>query len=509
MRKVVLNRPHLTYWVNWATPSHVLVQTLRKKGSFSVASACVAGYVIGLLEGLKMLLPRAFCSATLLSAVFTTAGQATTVQAWNDAWLDAIRATGGPPGPIARAGAMVHTAMFNAVNAVQHPYQGYHFNVAAPDALAEVAAAQAGRDVLAALYPTLAGNFDALLASQLSLVPDSAGKTAGIALGQTAAASMLTLRTGDGSDNNTPYIQGNNPGEWRQTDARPPATPNWGLLDPFNMTSGDQFRPDLPGGATNMTELLTSQLYTDNYIDVLEKGALVGSTRTQDETDIGSFWANDRDGTYKPPGHLNDIAQTLATQNGLSLIEEARLFALLNLTLADASIVAWDAKYLTDVDFWRPVTGIQLGDTDGNPNTIGDPYWQPWSNHPDINGFTPPFPAFTSGHATFGAAASAIFREFFGTDAMTFTIGTDDPGYTGPAQRTYQSFMEIALENGRSRVYLGVHWQFDADLGYSSGDALGRFVANNCLAPVPEPLTASGFTLATAAIAMSIRRRRL
>jgi hypothetical protein len=440
--------------------------------------------------------------------LFTSSVHATTIQVWNDAYLDGIRATGGPPGPIARAGAMTHTAMFNAVNAVQRQYQSYHFNVVAPDALADVAAAQAGRDVLAALYPALTANFDNLLASQLALVPDLPGKAAGIALGQSAAASMLALRTGDGSDNNTPYVQGNNPGDWRQTDARPPATPNWGLLTPFNMTTGDQFRPNLPGGATNMTELLTSQIYTDNYNDVKEKGALVGSTRTQDETDIASFWANDRDGTYKPPGHLNDIAQNLATQNGLSLIEEARLFALLNLALADAGIVAWDAKYLTDVDFWRPVTGIQLGDTDGNPDTVGDPNWQPWSDDPNINGFTPPFPAFISGHATFGAAASAIFHEFFGTDSMAFSIGTEDPGYTGPALRHYTSFKDIAMENGRSRVYLGVHWQFDADMGYSSGDALGRFVYNHSLAPVPEPLTATGFGLASAALGLSLKRRR-
>lgn len=438
----------------------------------------------------------------------TVTVRGTTIQAWNDAYLDAIRATGGPPGPIARIGAMTHAAMFNAANAVERQYYGYHFDVSAPGALPEVAAAQAGRDVLAAMYPTLSGNFDALLSSQLALVPDSPGKAAGIALGQAAASSMLALRSADGSDNNTPYVQGNNPGDWRQTDAMGPATPNWGLVTPFNMSSGDQFRPGLPGGATNMTELLTSQAYTDSYNDVKEKGALVGSTRSLEETDIASFWANDRDGTYKPPGQLNDIAQVLATQNNLDFIEEARFFALLNLALADAGIVAWDMKYQTDVDFWRPVTGIQLGDTDGNPDTLGDPNWQPWSDDPSVNGFTPPFPAFTSGHATFAAAASAIFEEFFGTDAMTFTIGTDDPGYTGPAQRTYHSFKDIAEENGRSRVYLGVHWQFDADLGYSSGDALGRHVFANALAPVPEPLTAASFALATAALGLSLSRRR-
>ncbi len=451
----------------------------------------------------------ATCLRTVvIIAVTSAAASATTIFDWNNHWLESVRATGGPPGPISRGGAMLHAAMFNSVNAVLGGYTPYEFNVAAPaGALPDVAAAQAARDVLTHLFPTRTAIFDAALTTQLNAVADPVAKAASIQLGQAAAGSIIALRTNDGIDAPQDYVIGNNPGDWRKTgpDFGGPASPHWPGLKPFTMITPNQFNPGMPASSSSMTDLLNSPEYTASYIDVKEKGARFGSTRTAEEEEIGSFWANDRDGTYKPPGHLNHMAQVLSQQNNLSLKDEARLFAMLNLALGDAGVVAWEVKYATDMDLWRPVTGINLGDTDGNPLTDGDPNWEPWSNDPTVNGFTPPFPAYVSGHATFGAAAAAVFRHFFGTDDMTYTIGTDDPFFTTPVFRTFDSFTEAALENARSRIYLGVHWQIDGDFGYIAGSNLGDHVAANFLQAIPEPATFASFLVGSLAL---LRRRR-
>jgi hypothetical protein len=301
-------------------------------------------------------------------------------------------------------------------------------------------------------------------------------------LGTDCADGIMAMRKSDGSDNSTPYDYGDQPGDYVAT---PPAFddawgPNWHLVTPWCMLTGDQFRPVGPPGYAegDMTALLTSAEYTANYNDVKELGALDSKTRTEYETETARFWANDRDGTFKPPGHLLYITDVVAENEGHTLEEKARLFALVALGMADAGVAAWDSKFATPIDLWRPVTGIVQGDTDGNDDTEADPAWVPLSHDPDINGFTPPFPAYISGHATFGAVHAAVLSGFYGTDDKTFTIGSDD---TPGVFRTYNSFSEAALENGRSRIFLGVHWQFDADGGYEVGTALGQWVLANYL----------------------------
>jgi membrane-associated phospholipid phosphatase len=207
--------------------------------------------------------------------------------------------------------------------------------------------------------------------------------------------------------------------------------------------------------------------------------------RTPDQTEIAFFWANDLDGTYKPPGHLFRLTQIVAKQRNLSVLENARLFALVAIAMADAAIVAWDAKYADNyINLWRPASGIQLADTDGNLVTREDRNWTPLSVNPATGAsFTPPFPAYVSGHATFGAVHAGIMRHYFGTDNVSFELDTDDPSvpYT---KRRFNSFSAAALENGRSRVYLGVHYQWDADHGYESGTKLADYIAANFLKPL-------------------------
>ena len=424
---------------------------------------------------------RAFVLVLAATTLLFTAAQADTVTEWNSVWLDCVRATGGPPCPIARAGAMVHAAVFEAVNSVHPRYGAYLATIpATPDASAAAAAAAAAHDVLVALYPGRQGVLDAALVTSLGRIPDGASKAAGVQVGQQAALQIIQARQSDGSDDATPYTIGTGPGEWRPTYpdyASQPFTPNWGLVTPWVIQSGVQFRPPGPLGSTNLQSILVDPKYSKMFREVKELGAKNSKKRTAYQTQTAYFWANDVDGTYKPPGHLNHIAQALSAQRHLSLEENARLFALLNLALGDAGIVAWDCKYQTRVDFWRPITGIREADTDGNPLTAADPTWEP------LNAFTPPFPAYISGHATFSATAAAIFRKYFGTDRVTYTISTDEPLYTG-APRTYRTFSEAALENAQSRIYLGVHWQFDADDGNAAGTALGEYVYAHALLPL-------------------------
>jgi membrane-associated phospholipid phosphatase len=398
---------------------------------------------------------------------------------WNNVYLENIRATGGPPCPIARAGAMMHVAIYDAVNSIERTHEPFHVALpASPTASREAAAAAAAHHVMKTLYPERIEAFDHELEHSLSEVADGPSKTEGINLGVAVAQAIMDLRADDGTASDPPYTIGSSPGEWRPTHpdfTSPPFNPGWGASVPWTMISGSMFRPGGPAGYTSIAELLASPDYAAQVNEVKELGARVSATRTEHETETAFFWANDRDGTYKPPGHLNHITQVVSEDRGLSLSENARLFALINVAMADAGLVAWDAKYRTDVDLWRPISAIREAGTDSNAATEADPDWEP------LNPFTPPFPAYTSGHATFGAVHAAVMRGFFGTDNVTFRITSDD---TPGVFRTYERFSDAARENGRSRIFLGVHFQFDADDGYSSGTLLGEYIVQNHLRPL-------------------------
>ena len=416
------------------------------------------------------------------------------VTRWNNVLLEIIREVGGPPGPVARGGAMLHAAVYDAVNSIVPTHQPYLIRVPAPQAASvEAAIAFAAHDALAAAVPHARLDLTSELNPDLALLPPGTTPielAAGKAVGRAAAHAMIQARTGDGADTQTLYVPGDKPGDWRPTDAvRKAASPNWPGVTPFAMQSGAQFRPPRPAGYLSITELLRSAEYAAQVNEVKELGEVGSVTRTVEQTEIALFWANDVDGTYKPPGQLFEITQNVAEQKGLDLLEKARLFALVALAMADAAVVAWDAKYSTDLDLWRPQTAIRLADDpvdgDDNPATTGDPAWEPLLKDPKRGDqFTPPFPAYVSGHATFSAAHAAVMRGFFGTDNVSFLAGTNDPALPAGTTRSYNSFTEAARENARSRVYLGVHFQWDADHGYHSGTALGEFVVATHLLPL-------------------------
>ncbi|HEY4490964.1 MAG TPA: vanadium-dependent haloperoxidase [Acidobacteriota bacterium] len=407
------------------------------------------------------------------------------------------------PGRSSRAMAIVHIAMFDSINAIAGGYKSYTRIARAPsDASIEAALAVSAHDTLIILFPSQKKSFDKLLAEDLNNIPEGQSKTRGMDVGHRAAASILTLRQSDGSQHAEPligieFMTSNLPGKWRQDPISliPIALgAYWGQVKPFVLKSGHQFRVSPPPS-------LTSAQYTAAYHEAQQiggDGLVTPTLRNAEQTQIGTFWAYD--GTPSlcaPPRLYNQIAVHIADQMGTSEIDLARLLALVNTAMADAGIAVWESKYY--YLFWRPVTGIREADPgtgptgagDGNAKTYGDvsysPLGAPASN---LNGpnFTPPFPAYPSGHAGFGGALFQTLRRFYNTDNIAFTFVSDEfNGVTEDNQenvrpvvsRTFSSLSQAEEENGQSRIYLGIHWSFDKTKGIAQGRQVADYVFKN------------------------------
>jgi len=416
----------------------------------------------------RSLTPTLIPALTLALAPLAAApAAADVVTDWNTILIDAVRTDRTNPPVATRRSAMVHTAIYDAVVGIVGGFEPYHVTDPAPGgASPEAAAAAAAHRVLVDAFPAQAATFDASLAASLAAIPDGQAKDDGIAWGEQVADQILALRAGDGSDVPVPFDTPLGAGWWVPT---PPAfaaplVPQWPYVTPWTMNRGSQFREPAPPPPT-------SAEYTVNYLEVLRLGDVDSALRTADQSEIALFW-NDGPGTNTPPGHWQDIARALGQAEGNSLLENARMFALVTMAQADAAIVSWDNKYFWDN--WRPYTGIHEADTDGNPNTHPDPNWASFIT-------TPPFPTFTSGHSTFSGGSSRVLAHFFGTDDLAFSAGSDGlPGVT----RAYTSLSQAAEEAGQSRIYGGIHWQYDNEGGLRSGRALADHVFFNFLRPV-------------------------
>ena len=409
-----------------------------------------------------------FVQALIVSLALTipTAAAADAVTVWNTAALNAIRANRTPPPRASRALAMLHVAVHDAVNGIVRSHDAYVVPSAVPaSASADAAASAAAHQILVALFPTHEAVFDEIHAATLATVPDGPQKRTGIAWGETVASQILASRANDNAEANVPPPLGHGLGSWEPT---PPLfasylLPHWGFVTPFAMASGAYFRPLGPPA-------LETAKYAEEYNEMKALGAAVGSTRTPEQSVIALFWA-DGAGTETPPGHWNSIAQGVAAVRGNTLPENARLFALLNVAMADAAISAWDAKY--HFNSWRPVTAIRNGDADGNPATIGDPAWSSFIA-------TPPFPDYVSGHSTFSGAGATVLAQFHGTDAIGFTAGSDVlPGVT----RSFGSFSAAASEAALSRLYGGIHCRSANEDGLTMGIEIGKWAFTHVMQP--------------------------
>jgi hypothetical protein len=412
------------------------------------------------------------------------------------------------PGRSSRAMAIVHVAMADAVSAIAGGYRSYTGIRSGPGtASLDAAIAQAAHDTLVAVFPSQRPRFDELLAEDLARI---AGprlyRAQGIGVGQRAAAAILALRARDRSSGGDPqmgseWITSDEPGHWRQdpvSQAPIAMGAKWGEVRPFVIRAGSQFRVPPPPA-------MASEAYTRAFDEVKALGGDGATTPTQrspDQALIGIYWAYD--GTPSlcaPPRLYNQLARTISAESE-DVRQLARLFALVNVAMADSGIAIWESKYY--YDFWRPVTGIREADErtgptgagDGNPATIGDPAFMPLGA-PATNltgpNFTPPFPAYPSGHAGFGGALFQVLRRFYGTDRMAFTFVSDELngitlGNDGQARplmpRSFASFSEAEEENGQSRIYLGIHWAFDKTAGIAQGRRVANYVFDRSFQPV-------------------------
>jgi hypothetical protein len=421
-------------------------------------------------------------AAASLLALSGAATAADVVSDWNNELLSSVSGVSMGPPLAARAMAMTHVAMFEAVNSIDRnyaPYRGYYATPAGTSK--EAAAAQSAHDVLVGLFPSRAATLDAALANSLSSIPSGAGKSAGIALGRLAASGMMGMRTGDGSQNFVAAPVGSLPGQWRPTPPGnlPGAFAQMATTTPFGIASPSVFRPAAPPS-------LDSAQYAADYNEVKRLGAVNSVDRTPEQTDIARMWAFGA-GSITPPGAWNKIAQQVSQSASMTIDQSSRMFALLGMAEADAGIAAWDCK--NAYNLWRPITAIRLGDTDGNDATSPDGSWSSLLT-------TPNFQSYTSGHSTFSSAAAAVLRDVLGTDNASFTVTA--LGIT----RSFTSFEAAAQEAGMSRIYGGIHYQFDNTVGLHCGSMVGEYETSNYL-QVPGPAS-----LAALGAAGLIRRRR-
>ena len=421
---------------------------------------------------LGALIKRGFVLSVLTALVFvttlSTTAKADAVTHWNQIAMKVTNPPTNLPSPYqSRIYAMTHAAIHDALNAIDHRYSPYALSGQTDPAASPEAA------VAAAAYRVLLNELHAALQqdilnieyqSFLASIPDGDAKTRGILIGEAAAAAILALRSNDGSTAQVPYTPGTEPGDWRPTPPGflPALAPGWGYVTPFTLTTGSQFRP-APSPYFN----LISGLYTRDYDEVKSIGKAGSTSRTDEQSEIARFWYES-----SPPG-WNRIARNVAVEQGLDLWSNGRLFALVNLALADGYISSFEAKYF--YNFWRPVTAIRAGDTDGNSRTDADPEWTSFL-------VTPPIPDNSSGHSVAGAAVAEVLARFFDTDNIHFTTtsGAPFPGIT----RSFISFSQAAQENADSRVYAGIHFRSACRDGLRQGAKVGRFISNHLLKPV-------------------------
>ncbi|MDZ4405443.1 hypothetical protein [Prosthecobacter sp.] len=419
-------------------------------------------------------------AALLLTSV--TAVRADLVTEWNALALTTMR-TGTEAPVMARDLAILHTSIYNASETIRGGYQTYGFgSYVAPGsgpagASYEAAMVAAANTVMQSLYSGSSAAFTSLYTTQLGAIADGQAKDDGIAWGISIANDMLTWRSTDGASTaaGTPYSPVGTAGYWAQTSASGALLPGWGTVGTFAIPGTGAYMSTLPGG-TLTSYLLTGQYATD-YNQVKDIGSSFSLTRTSDETNQAYFWAAGDD-TVKTTGMWNQVAETAAASAGLSVTDTARLFAAVNVAMADAGITAMATSY--DTQFWRPETAIANGDADGNGSTDVDVAWTPLITSPS-------FPEYVALGSTISEAAATVLASYLG-DSVAFSLGSDINGDgSTDLTRNYTSFSQAADEAVLSGIYGGYQFGTSATDGQLIGSAVGDYVVGNNFALVPEP----------------------
>ena len=411
-------------------------------------------------------------ASTVLAVVLMTNARAEDpVAAWNQISENAVKAAGHPPPVAALDFAIVHLAIYDAVESIDRRYDPYY--TLAPNATGSLsaAAAKAGHDVLVGLFPVQAPTLDQAYATFLAangVDPSDPGT----AVGARAAANILALRSNDGRfpPDQRPFLGGTAIGQWRPTPSllpgpppslAPGLTPWVATVTPFTIKSNSQFRLDPPPD-------LTSKEWARDYTEVKSVGSLFSTTRTAEQTDIGYFWADS--GPVLWQNALRNISGNYLNDIG----DSARMYALAEAALADAQIACWDSKYF--YTFWRPITAIRLGDMDGNPDTEVDPEWQPLIN-------TPNFPEYPSGHAAISGAISHVLRLFFHSDVLSFQMTTTN-AMALQKTRTFTRLSQAEQEVVDARVYVGIHYRNSDTTARAQGRRVSNWVFKHYFRPL-------------------------
>jgi hypothetical protein len=369
--------------------------------------------------------------------------------------------------------APIQAAVYDAVESITGRFRPYAIHVPGASGSPAAAAAKAAHDVLVNRFPAQTASLDATYHNYLathSLAEDDPG----VAVGEQAAAGIIALRANDGSFplKPPPFTGGTDPGVWRPTLSYLPGPPPslspmlapWlASVTPFTLTSPSQFRAPTPPS-------LTSNRYATAYIEVKALGANSNSARTPEQTDLALFWSSNYLVLW------NHALRDIAALRVHDISDSARLFALANLAMADAGITAWDTKL--HYVFWRPVTAIQEGDNDGNPETVGDPNWQPLIN-------TPNYPDYTSGANNATGAVTRMLALYFETDQMTFSVATTNPAAVQQT-RTYDRFSDAAADVVNARIYEGIHFRFADVQAREQGRHVAQWVFSHFLRSVDD-----------------------
>src|SRR6266699_885187 len=409
------------------------------------------------------------CATPLLysasSYAASAAGPADEIIQWNKTLLTIVRTPGAQAATVhpTRSFAIMHAAVYDAVNAIDATHKPYLVRIGHVSAHAsqEAAVAAAAHETLITLYPAFQTTLDQQYDQPLAQIPDGADKTTGIDVGRAVALATLTLRSDDGSAATPiPFVFGNAPGDYQSTPPNFPAQPvftHWSRVTPFALELAKQFRLGPPPA-------LTSAAYAATFNEVKSLGIANSTAATADQALIGRFW----NGAIQ--NYWNEIAQTAVQADHLTTAQSARVFALLNLTLADEVIAFYDAKYT--YNFWRPVSAVRAADTDGNPQTAADPNWLPEVSK------TTPDPAYPGAHAVISAAAATVLNSFFRSHHFDFSVTSEVmPG----VERSFKSFSAASEEATLSRIFAGVHFRSDLTIGQQLGREVAHFVIDNFL----------------------------
>lgn len=393
----------------------------------------------------------------LAAVVASAPGSGQSVVAWNRELVTILGTPGLQPATVhpTRSFAILQAAEYDAVVSSTHAGRPYLFSVPAPrDARADAAADQAAHDVLAALYPPAQPQVDQQLATELASIPDGPGKGDGVLVGASVAKLLVSVGAFDGSAATPPpFTAGTQPGDYRPTPPNFPAPvfTGWGKVTPFVLTNGDEFRPPAPPAVSSPT-------YAAALEQVKSLGQDSSTTRTPDQTVEAKFW-----GSAPIWNTWNEVTQRLLIGQNANLRRATAVFADLDLTLADATIALYDAKYSYHV--WRPVTAIREGNTGYNPDIAADPQAPNW-NPLAITAADPSYPG---AHSTISEAAATVLTDFFGHHQPVTVASDGMPGVT----RSFDDVQAAAEEAGLSRIFAGQHTVID----HIAGQQLGRAVA--------------------------------